>query len=70
MDATKNQDARAKYDASLEVFRAAARTYREVTEAYRAREIGDTDYLDARRTFGLAQEAADIAEAEYVAATR
>lgn len=71
MTATKNQaPARAKYDAALEVFRAASRAYREVTLAYRARTIGDDEYLAARRTFSEAQTAADVAEAEFIAAAR
>lgn len=61
---------RAKYDAALEVFREASANYRRAVHAYRAREIGDAEYLAARRTFGQEQEAADVAEAEFIAASR
>jgi hypothetical protein len=61
---------RKKYDASLEVFRAAARAFFEVQRAYRAREIGDDVFAAGRRAYIAAQEAADVAEAEFVAAAR
>jgi outer membrane protein TolC len=58
---------RKKYDASLDIFRAASRTYRAAAEAYRARTIGDDEFLLARNAFNAAQIAADAAEADYLA---
>lgn len=60
------QELDAIYDASLETFRVASRAFREVTTRYRAREIGDDEYLTARRAFYAARDAADLAEKTYI----
>jgi hypothetical protein len=64
---TKN---RQKYDESLKVFRAAARTYHAAVLKYRANEIGDNEFFAARRAYNDAQVAADVAEAQFIAAAR
>lgn len=56
------------YDASLETFRVASRAYRAAALAYRASEIGDAEFLAARKAFDEAQAEADRAETAYIAA--
>lgn len=50
------------YNRALEVFRVESKWFREVTEKYRARLIGDEEFLAARRAFDLADKASDEAE--------
>lgn len=56
------------YDASLETFRAASRAFRTVTQEYRAKKIGDTEFLSAKATFEQAKAAADAAETAFIEA--
>jgi hypothetical protein len=56
----------AKYDAALEVFRAASRAWNEAKTTYHARLIGDAEFLIARKAFDAAQDACDAAESELL----
>jgi len=56
------------YDKSLEEFRAASREFRLISEAYRAKTIGDEEYLKGRAIFNKAVEVADEAEAAFIKA--
>jgi hypothetical protein len=58
-------EARAKYDASLNVFRAASRAFTAVSMAYRSREIGDDEYIAGRKAFKDAEAVADAAESDF-----
>lgn len=58
----------AEYAAALEAARAAARTFAAVTADYRARKIGDAEYLAARAVSKAADEAFDVAFAKAAAA--
>lgn len=52
---------KADYAAALEAARAAARVYREAQTAYRARKIGDAEYLAARAAWEASDKAFDDA---------
>lgn len=58
--------ARAEYDASLEVFRAASREYRIEALKYRNREISTSEFAPAIAKFKAAEAAADIAELAFI----
>lgn len=57
----------ATYEAALEASRVAYAKFAKVTEAYRAREIDDAEYLAARAEYAEAEKTFDAAYA--VAAT-
>lgn len=54
------------YDAALEVSRQASRDFRKAQKAYRAREIGDAEFLEAQKKFDESNEAFDIAERAFI----
>ena len=60
--------ATAEYAAALEAARAAARAFAAVTADYRARKIGDAEYLAARKIAKEADDAFDVAFAKAVEA--
>lgn len=49
------------YLAALEASNVAIRKYNAVRDAYRARTVGDAEFLAAREAYMLAQEAFDAA---------
>lgn len=53
------------YDKSVEEFRKAAGEFRLITEAYRAKKIGDAEFLKGKEAFDKASEVANEAEAAY-----
>lgn len=53
---------RAAYDSQLEAFREASRKFNSFREAYRARKIGDDEFLAARQEFDAASDLLDQAE--------
>ena len=57
-----------EYDASLEKFRAASKSFRAAEKAYRSKQIGDQEYLAARKVFDVAQAEADVAETKFLEA--
>jgi len=57
MDATINAD----YQAALLAHDAAFAKYRVVRDAYRARTVGDAEFLAARAEYDAATEAFDVA---------
>lgn len=65
MNSTK---ARQAYDASMDAFRAEAERYRQAAVAYRARTIGDEEFLKAKAALKSADEASDAAEAALLKA--
>ena len=58
--------AESAYDASLEAFRQASRTFTAVTLRYRSREIDDAEFLAARKVFNDAMAASDAAETLFI----
>jgi len=56
------------YDESLDTFRKASKDFRQITDKYRAKEIGDAEFLAARAAFDKASEVADKAETDFIAA--
>jgi hypothetical protein len=50
-----------EYSEALERSREASRAFRMVTQDYRARRIGDREYLAARHAHGLAMAEFDLA---------
>lgn len=57
-----------EYDAARETARAASKAFRLVTDDYRARRIGDDEYLTARAVHKQAMEAFDVAESKFITA--
>lgn len=57
------------YDASLARFRQASQEFNEITKAYRAKEIGDNEFLAGRKKFDEAKALADKAETEFIERT-
>jgi len=57
----ENNNYSAEYAEALELSRNASNTYRAAAEAYRANEIGDAEYLEARAVFEKANAAFDLA---------
>lgn len=55
------------YDASLEAFREASRAFTAIQKAYRAKEIGDAEFLAGRKAFDEATAVSDAAEAKFIA---
>lgn len=53
-----------EYNAALEVFRKASATFSAAQDAYRARTIGDAEFLAARAEFKAADAVMDAAEAK------
>jgi len=58
----------AAYDASLQQFREASRKFTEIQKQYRAKIIGDTEFLAGRKAFDAAMERSDAAEKALLAA--
>lgn len=56
-----------KFKAAREAAGAASRAYTEVAKAYRARAIGDAEFLAGRKALNESVAAYDAAEAEYLA---
>lgn len=56
----------ADYDAELTKFRAAARVLAMARAAYRAREIGDREFLAAKAEFNRAANTMDVAEKTFM----
>lgn len=54
----------AAYEAAVQKHNAASRAFREVQEKYRARKIGDDEFLAARRVFAEATREFDVAFAK------
>ena len=54
----------AEYLKALDASRIASKKFSVVTAAYRARKIGDAEYLAARREHDAAMEAFDLAYAK------
>lgn len=51
-----------EYKVALEAFRNESKKFRQAWEEYRARTIGDQEFLDARRRFNQAVANMDAAE--------
>lgn len=69
---TEQVKTRAKLDAensaALEEFRQAARVFRLIEADYRAKKIGDAEYLAGRKAFIEADKTHDAKEEEYIRA--
>ena len=52
----------------MDAFRLVSAKHRQAAAAYRAREIGDEEYLAARRALDEAQRVTDAAESAFKAA--
>jgi len=52
------------YEAALEIWKAAAKEWRIIQTNYRARAIGDTEFLNGKAKFDEAQKALDKAKME------
>jgi outer membrane protein TolC len=61
------ETSRPEYDSALEAVRAATRAFRRAEADYRARKIGDTEYLAARADMQAADRAFDVVRGEAVA---
>ena len=57
-----------EYDAALTESRAAAKAFRLAAEAYRARKIGDTEFLEAKSKFNASNSKFDAAETKFIEA--
>lgn len=62
-EAAAETEAQAKYDAVLEEFKEASSAYMDAAKKYRAREIGDDEFLKARKASDAVQKRLDEAEA-------
>lgn len=56
-----------EYEATLDAFRAVSKKYRAATLAYRAREIGDAEFIAARRALDAALAVNEEAEHAFLA---
>lgn len=54
------------YHEAMKDFRIAARKFSEVQEAYRARTIGDIEYMNGRKEYLAASDAVDVAESKLI----
>ncbi len=60
-------NAQAKYDTAMEAFRVASRAHDQVRSVYRARKIGDDEFLASRRMVEALSLKVDEAESELIA---
>lgn len=58
------------YDKSLEDFRQASKDFAVIRDAYRAKEIGDAEFLKGKEVFDVASQVSDAAETEYINAKK
>jgi outer membrane protein TolC len=58
--------AQEQYDAAMDSMREASRLYRAATEQYRARLIGDAEFLSYRAALNAANDAVDVAEQNLI----
>jgi len=54
------------YDDSLKAFRAASKKFKEAQEKYRAKQITDSEFIEAKNEFKVAEDAADSAERAFI----
>jgi hypothetical protein len=56
----------AEYDAAIDAARDASKAFTKVQKAYRAREIGDDEFLAGKKLFDESQKAFDAAERKFI----
>jgi len=63
---TNHSQAEIDYHEAMKEFRIAARKFSEIQEAYRARTIGDIEFLEGRKAYDAAGAVVDALESALI----